>query len=59
VIEMFEEATYNEKFEDFCPVCNRVTTFEYDYNLYDYYGQETVVDGIKTCLECGYTEQID
>ncbi len=56
---MFEEATYNEKFEDFCPVCNRVTTFEYDYNLYDYYGQETVVDGIKTCLECGYTEQID
>ena len=56
---MFEEPTYIEIFDEYCPECKKETQFEYRYNLYLFPYQETVVEGIKICLECGYTEQID
>jgi len=59
VIEMFEEATYNEIIEDYCPGCGKETKFEYSYNLYFFPYQETVIKGIKVCLECEYEEEID
>ncbi len=56
---MFEEPTYTEIIEDYCPECGKETKFEYSYNLYFFPYQETVIKGIKVCLECEYEEQID
>jgi len=44
---MFEEPTYIEIIEDYCPKCKKETKFEYNYNVYLFPYQETVNENHK------------